>query len=230
MKRFLVSFLSLSLILVSCSLPQPKISPTSTPSTNIFNTPWDDRSLFKTGLVASEQSVLNELTGASVYHLQFNIAKDFYHITGTEEVRYTNNETVSLDEVQLRLFPNILGGEMTLHMRHLVQGRARIVEGRLRALVRQDPDILMVGEIRDKETINLAINAALTGHLVLSTIHTNSAAGAIPRMIDMGADMFVEVGPGRVLCGLLRQIDKKLAATNVEDEKSLIASLAKLKT
>ncbi|HEX9333787.1 MAG TPA: M1 family metallopeptidase [Anaerolineales bacterium] len=114
MKRFLVSFLSLSLILVSCSLPQPKISPTSTPSTDIFNTPWDDRSLFKTGLVASEQSVLNELTGASVYHLQFNIAKDFYHITGTEEVRYTNNETVSLNEVQLRLFPNVLGGEMTV--------------------------------------------------------------------------------------------------------------------
>lgn len=61
----------------------------------------------------------------------------------------------------------------------------------LRALVRQDPDILMIGEIRDKETASLAINAALTGHLVLSTIHTNTAAGAIPRLIDMGAEPFL---------------------------------------
>jgi type IV pilus assembly protein PilB len=61
----------------------------------------------------------------------------------------------------------------------------------LRALVRQDPDILMVGEIRDNETASLAINAALTGHLVLSTLHTNSAAGAIPRLIDMGAEPFL---------------------------------------
>jgi type IV pilus assembly protein PilB len=61
----------------------------------------------------------------------------------------------------------------------------------LRALVRQDPDILMVGEIRDNETASLAINAALTGHLVLSTLHTNSAAGAIPRLIDMKAEPFL---------------------------------------
>jgi type IV pilus assembly protein PilB len=61
----------------------------------------------------------------------------------------------------------------------------------LRALLRQDPDIIMVGEIRDKETASLAINAALTGHLVLSTLHTNSAAGAIPRLIDMGVEPFL---------------------------------------
>jgi len=61
----------------------------------------------------------------------------------------------------------------------------------LRALVRQDPDIIMVGEIRDNETASLAINAALTGHLVLSTLHTNSAAGAIPRLIDMRAEPFL---------------------------------------
>ncbi len=63
----------------------------------------------------------------------------------------------------------------------------------LRTLLRQDPDIIMVGEIRDGETAGLAINAALTGHLVLSTIHTNSAAGAIPRMIDMGVESFLLV-------------------------------------
>jgi type IV pilus assembly protein PilB len=61
----------------------------------------------------------------------------------------------------------------------------------LRSLLRQDPDIVMVGEIRDGETAGLAVNASLTGHLVLSTIHTNSAAGAIPRLIDMGVEPFL---------------------------------------
>lgn len=61
----------------------------------------------------------------------------------------------------------------------------------LRSLLRQDPDIIMVGEIRDEETASLAINAALTGHLVLSTLHTNSAAGTIPRLIDMKVEPFL---------------------------------------
>ena len=61
----------------------------------------------------------------------------------------------------------------------------------LRTLLRQDPNIIMVGEIRDNETAALAINAALTGHLVLSTLHTNTAAGAIPRLIDMKAEPFL---------------------------------------
>jgi len=63
----------------------------------------------------------------------------------------------------------------------------------LRTLVRQDPDIIMVGEIRDNETASLAINAALTGHLVLSTLHTNSAAGAVPRLLDMKVEPFLLV-------------------------------------
>ena len=61
----------------------------------------------------------------------------------------------------------------------------------LRSVLRQDPDVIMVGEIRDKETAQLAIQAALTGHLVLSTIHTNNAAGVIPRLIDMGVDPYL---------------------------------------
>jgi len=61
----------------------------------------------------------------------------------------------------------------------------------LRSFVRQDPDIIMVGEIRDKETTSLAVQAALTGHLVFSTLHTNDAAGAIPRLIDLGAEPFL---------------------------------------
>jgi type IV pilus assembly protein PilB len=63
----------------------------------------------------------------------------------------------------------------------------------LRTLVRQDPDVIMVGEIRDNETASLAVNAALTGHLVLSTLHTNSAAGAIPRLMDMKIEPFLLV-------------------------------------
>lgn len=61
----------------------------------------------------------------------------------------------------------------------------------LRSILRQDPDIIMVGEIRDKETAQLAVQAALTGHLVFSTIHTNTAAGAIPRLVDMGVDPYL---------------------------------------
>jgi type IV pilus assembly protein PilB len=61
----------------------------------------------------------------------------------------------------------------------------------LRALVRQDPDVIMVGEIRDGETASLGVNAALTGHLVLSTLHTNSSAGAVPRLIDMDVEPFL---------------------------------------
>ena len=61
----------------------------------------------------------------------------------------------------------------------------------LRSILRQDPDIIMVGEIRDKETAQLAIQAALTGHLVFSTIHTNTSVGVIPRLVDMGVDPYL---------------------------------------
>jgi type II secretory ATPase GspE/PulE/Tfp pilus assembly ATPase PilB-like protein len=61
----------------------------------------------------------------------------------------------------------------------------------LRSVLRQDPDIIMVGEIRDKETAQLAVQAALTGHLVFSTLHTNNAPGAVPRLVDMGVDPYL---------------------------------------
>jgi len=68
----------------------------------------------------------------------------------------------------------------------------------LRSILRQDPDIIMVGEIRDKETAELAVQAALTGHLVLSTLHTNTAVGAIARLIDMGVDPYL-IAPTLIL-------------------------------
>lgn len=77
----------------------------------------------------------------------------------------------------------------------------------LRTTLRQDPDIIMVGEIRDKETAQLAIQAALTGHLVLSTIHTNSSIGIIPRLVDMGVDPYL-IAPTLVLAMGQRLVGK----------------------
>jgi general secretion pathway protein E len=61
----------------------------------------------------------------------------------------------------------------------------------MRAFVRQDPDVIMVGEVRDSETANIAVNAALTGHLVLTTLHTENAAAAVPRLLDLGVEGFL---------------------------------------
>ncbi len=77
----------------------------------------------------------------------------------------------------------------------------------LRTILRQDPDIIMVGEIRDKETAQLAIQASLTGHLVLSTIHTNNAIGVIPRLINMGVDPYL-IAPTLVLAASQRLVPK----------------------
>ncbi len=99
----------------------------------------------------------------------------------------------------------------------------------LRALVRQDPDIIMVGEIRDTETANLAVNAALTGHLVLSTLHTNSAAGCVPRLCDMGTEPFLLTSTLRVVIGqrLVRRLGPnreayRLSKTQIADLKEFI--------
>lgn len=81
----------------------------------------------------------------------------------------------------------------------------------LRSLMRQDPDVIMVGEIRDNETASLGINAALTGHLVLSTLHTNSAAGSIPRLIDMHCEPFLLVSTLSVV--VAQRLVRKLADT-----------------
>ena len=81
----------------------------------------------------------------------------------------------------------------------------------LRSILRQDPDVVMVGEIRDGETANLAVQAALTGHLVFSTLHTNSAAGVLPRLLDMGIEPFLIASTVNTIIGqrLVRRIAKK---------------------
>lgn len=98
----------------------------------------------------------------------------------------------------------------------------------LRSLVRQDPDIIMVGEIRDNETASLAINAALTGHLVLSTLHTNSAAGALPRLLDMKVEPFLVSSTTNVI--LAQRLVRKLCPDSREEYTLLpdqVASLQK---
>lgn len=81
----------------------------------------------------------------------------------------------------------------------------------LRSVLRQDPDVVMVGEIRDKETATLAVQAALTGHLVFSTLHTNSAAGILPRLLDMGIEPFLIASTVRTVIGqrLVRRLGGK---------------------
>lgn len=93
----------------------------------------------------------------------------------------------------------------------------------LRTLLRQDPDIIMVGEIRDGETASLAVNAALTGHLVLSTIHTNSAAGTIPRITDMGVEPFLIVSTIKTV--IAQRLVRKLAESK---EKYFLSDSEKL--
>lgn len=106
--------------------------------------------------------------------------------------------------------------------------------GGLRALVRQDPDILMVGEIRDSETASLAVNAALTGHLVLSTLHTNSASGAIPRLLDIGAEPFLLVSTLKIVVAqrLVRRLcadkDTHTLSKSEIDSLSEIANMQKV--
>jgi len=85
--------------------------------------------------------------------------------------------------------------------------------GALRSIMRQDPDVIMIGEMRDLETCRIAIQAALTGHLVLSTLHTNSAAGGITRLLDMGVEDYL-IGStinGILAQRLVRQLDRETA-------------------
>jgi type IV pilus assembly protein PilB len=101
----------------------------------------------------------------------------------------------------------------------------------LRSLMRQDPDIIMIGEIRDQETANLAINAALTGHLVLATVHTNSSSGTIARLMDMGVESFLLVSTLKVAVGqrLVRRLtDQKEVYTLSANEKAELGKHADL--
>ena len=97
----------------------------------------------------------------------------------------------------------------------------------LRAFLRQDPDIIMVGEIRDQETASLAVQASLTGHLVFSTLHTNSAAGAIPRLIDMGIEPFLLASSINLV--MAQRVLRKLDPANSESYHPSEAEIVELR-
>ncbi len=102
----------------------------------------------------------------------------------------------------------------------------------LRALLRQDPNIIMIGEIRDGETANLGVQAALTGHLVFSTLHTNDAATCLPRLLDMGIEPFLIASTVKAVIGqrLVRRLNKptRQSYTPTEEEKQAIVHMFNL--
>ncbi|OGL30758.1 type II secretion system protein E [Candidatus Saccharibacteria bacterium RIFCSPHIGHO2_12_FULL_41_12] len=103
----------------------------------------------------------------------------------------------------------------------------------LRSILRQDPDVVMVGEIRDKETAALAVQAALTGHLVFSTLHTNSAAGILPRLLDMGIEPFLIASTVRTVIGqrLVRRIadkDKEAYTSSGAEKQAILQNVGNL--
>jgi type IV pilus assembly protein PilB len=102
----------------------------------------------------------------------------------------------------------------------------------LRAIVRQDPNIIMVGEIRDHETADIAVNSAMTGHLVLSTLHANDAATTLPRLLDMGIEPFLVASTVNIVIGqrLVRKICENCRTSYIleEEEKEFVKSLPKV--
>jgi len=104
----------------------------------------------------------------------------------------------------------------------------------LRALLRQDPNIIMIGEVRDGETANLAIQAALTGHMVFSTLHTNNAATSLPRLLDMGIEPFLIASTVRAIVGqrLVRRLHKasRVSFVPTEEEKAAVVKLFNLRS
>ena len=99
--------------------------------------------------------------------------------------------------------------------------------GALRSILRQDPDTVMIGEIRDKETVEIAVKAALTGHMVLSTLHTNDAPATISRMLDMDVDAFM-VASSVVLVSAQRLARKLCEECKKPMERPLAAPLLKI--
>ena len=111
--------------LVACQPSVPTTTPAGTEPGNdetafvststLFDIAWEDRSPFRIGLIGSEQVALSQLKGATVYHIDLQIADDIVHLDGRQDVRYTNQETEPLHEVYFRLFPNLLGGITEIH-------------------------------------------------------------------------------------------------------------------
>ena len=131
------------------------------------------------------------------------------------EVDRDTNNVVSLEDPVEYQFPGVNQSQVHAEIGYTFAAG-------LRSIVRQDPDVIMVGEIRDKETANLAIQAALTGHLVFATLHTNNSFGIIPRLVEMGVDPYL-IAPTLIL-GVAQRLTRTIAegaAVPVENEASI---------
>jgi type IV pilus assembly protein PilB len=149
----------------------------------------------------SETLTLEQLgfIGDSLEHMQRSLKRPVGLIlvtgptgSGKTTTLYTAMEILNTPEVNISTVEDPIEYRMPRVNQTQINSKVGLTfAAGLRSLLRQDPDVLMVGEIRDKETMQLAVNAALTGHLVLSTLHTTNAAGSVPRLIDMGAEPFL---------------------------------------
>jgi type IV pilus assembly protein PilB len=144
--------------------------------------------------------------------------------SGKSTTLYTVLDILNTTEVNISTIEDPI--EYQMHRVNQTQVRPEIgfsFANGLRSLMRQDPDVIMVGEIRDQETASLAINAALTGHLVLATLHTNSSSATVARLVDMGVETFLLVSTLRVAVGqrLVRRItESKESYTLSANERS----------
>jgi type IV pilus assembly protein PilB len=147
--------------------------------------------------------------------------------SGKTTTLYTVLQEVSTMEVSTFTLEDPIEYRMSLVRQTQVREEVGLTfSGGLRALLRQDPDIILVGETRDTETAQLMVRAALTGHLVFSTLHTNDAPGAIPRLLDMGVDAFLL--PASLLAVLGQRLVRKVCLNCREEVKQPEAVFEKL--
>ncbi len=150
---------------------------------------------YSTGLTLEKMGLTGE--PLEIIHREINKPNGMILVTGPTDsgkttTLYTIMDILNTPEVNISSVEDPVEYRMNNINQTQVQAKIGMTFSTvLRALLHQDPDIIMVGEIRDGETLDIAIHAAMTGHLILSTLHTNSAAEAVPRMIDMGSQPFL---------------------------------------
>lgn len=114
MRKLAGILIALTILLLGCQSTPPDNAENSSPAPIDSWTDWSNREIFKKGLLPHYQDSVDDLSGASIYHIEYEIADDLVHVTGNQEVLYTNQEDVILDKLKFHLFPNLLGGEMLI--------------------------------------------------------------------------------------------------------------------